>query len=600
MTAHDDGKMLDPNSTLSRSRWPLLASLLWGVVLSFLVCRTFFLLRHGQFFENHDSDGYGLRLIEFRDALWNGVLFPQWCVHFRGGLGAPFFNYYQPGFFYVASLAPSSLPVAQQIGCAVFFFSIVGYCGMLSLLHQRFSVAVGTLAGTFLLTAPYIHTELYIRGDFSEYAAMMLVPAVLAAILQFCEEPSRWVAIASAVFAAMVVMTHPAIGMVLFGMLAFLFLVATSSQTTWSWARRGFTLLAIATGLSAAYWLPVFLESRYSSVEKMWDGKIFDGYYQYSRHFLNLSWMFDRSVTQTPIPVKLGLWHTLIAGIGLVGVTISWKQWSATQRRVAALCAFLLGANLFLMTPQSAWLWKTLPLLRRIQFPWRLLSFVSLAMAGLAGMSLQGIKPDTRRYLGFTLLAGFLLWPTLTRSPPKVTRINEPRSAAEIADQFFAPDLADEWLPRDAKSLRIDPQTRRVISNPPVEVSNYRIQQTGLECRLKAREKSSVILPHYYFPVGFSASLNGESIPLMRNSSGLMKVEVPAGYSGNLRVEWHTTQSKQLGAMISFMAAAIGIGVLIFRDRSLHDQADLLNRGVARFPEGTRHRLSGSFLVDRT
>lgn len=562
MTAYVDDNVFEPESTSNRSRLPLLASLLWGVVLSFLVCRTFFLLRHGQFFENHDSDGYGLRLIEFRDALWNGVLFPQWCVHFRGGLGAPFFNFYQPGFFYVASLAPASLPVAQQIGCAVFFFSIVGYFGMVSLLHQRFSVAVGTLAGTFLLTAPYIHTELYIRGDFSEYAAMMLVPAVLASILRFCEEPSRWAAIASAVSAAMVVMTHPAIGMVLFGMLAFLFLLAAFSQTTWSWAKRGFTLLAIAAGLSAAYWLPVFLESRYSSVEKMWDGKIFDGYYQYSRHFLNLSWMFDRSVTQTPIPVKLGLWHTLITAIGLVGVTVYWKQWSVTQRRVAALCLFLLIANLFLMTPQSAWIWKTLPLLPRIQFPWRLLSFVSLGMAGLAGMSLQGIKPVARRGLGFSLLAVLLVWPALTRTPPKVTRINEPRSAAEIADQFFAPDLADEWLPRDAKSLRINPQTRRVISNPPVEVSDYQIQQTGLECMLKAQEKSSIVLPHYYFPVGFSATLNGEAIPLMRNSNGLMKVEVPAGYSGNLRVEWHTTRSKQLGVVISLLAAIIGAAAI--------------------------------------
>lgn len=567
MTTPVEGNVLNSQSASSQSRWPLHASLLWGVVLSFLVCRTFFQLRHGQFFENHDSDGYGLRLIEFRDALWNGVLFPQWCVHFRGGLGAPFFNFYQPGFFYVASLAPASLPVAQQIGCAVLFFSMVGYCGMLSLLQQRFSVAVGTLAGTFLLTAPYIHTELYIRGDFSEYAAMMLVPAVLSAILRFCESPSRWSAIASAVFAAMVVMTHPAIGMVLFGMLAFLFLLAACSRSTWSWARRGFTLLAVAAGLSAAYWLPVFLESRYSSVEKMWDGKIFDGYYQYSRHFLNLPWLFDRSVTQTPIPVKLGLWHTVITAIGLVGVFVRWRQWSTTQRRVAALCLFLLGANLFLMTPQSAWLWKTLPLLHRIQFPWRLLAFVSIAMSGLAGMSLQGINPFARRSVGLTLLASLLLWPALTRSPPKVTRNVEPRSAAEIAEHFFAPDLADEWLPRDAKSLRIDPQTRRVISHPPAEVSDYRIQQTGLECTLTTREKSSVILPHYYFPVGFSASLNGEAIPLMRNSNGLMQVEVPAGYSGKLRVEWYTTWSKQLGAVVSLLAAIIGISTLTSRDR---------------------------------
>ena len=557
---------------LVRSRWSLAesAAVIWGLVLSIAVCRTLLLAEHGQFFENHDGDGYGLRLIEFRDSLWNGALFPQWCFHFRGGLGAPFFNYYQPGFFYVASLAPASLPVAQQIGWATLAFSMAGYWGMLSLLSRRCSIAAGTLAGTFLLTAPYIHTELYIRGDFSEYAAMMLVPGVLAAMLQFCERPSRWTGFFGAMLLALVVLTHPAIGLVLSGLVTVVLIAVSLWDRDWIWARRGFTLLALGVGLSAVYWLPVFLESKYSSVEKMWDGKIFDGYYQYSRHFVKLSWLFDRAVTPTPIPVKLGLAHTLISALGLLLIVIRWSSLSATQRRAAGLCLFLLLASLFLMSPQSAGFWRALPLLGRIQFPWRLLSLVSIAMAGLSGMSISSIGNRGLRGIGLSLLCGWLLWPAMIQPRPRATRNQEPRFASEIANQFFAPDLADEWLPRDAKSLRINLQQRRVIANPPAEISDYQLRQGVLECTLNTQQSSSLLLPHYYFPVGFSATLNGQSHPLRRAANGLMRVEVPAGFSGQLRVEWHTTRAKQLGIAISLLTAIVGAGLLV-RHRHHHD-----------------------------
>ena len=158
--------------------------------------------------------------------------------------------------------------MAQQLGWAVWAFSIAGYLGMLTLIGNRFSVAAGTLAGTFLLTAPYIHSELYVRGDLSEYAAMMLVPGMLSAMLRFCEQPSRWTGLIGATLAAMVVMTHPAIGLVLFGLLPVLLAVASISSRNANWSIRGGTLLAFGAGLSAVYWFPVFRESRFSSVEK--------------------------------------------------------------------------------------------------------------------------------------------------------------------------------------------------------------------------------------------------------------------------------------------------------------------------------------------
>lgn len=541
------------------------ASVVWGGLLAAFVTRVFFSLRVGEFFENHDSHGYGLRLIEFRDCLWTGSLFPQWCSHFRGGLGAPFFNFYQPGFFYVASLTPASLPVGQQIGLAVFAFSLVGYLGMSVLIGKRFGSLAGTLAGTSFLTAPYIHTELYLRGDFSEYAAMMLVPGALSAFLEVIEHPSRRAAAVGAISLAAIVMTHPAIALALYGLLAIALLGVLVSTRSLRATIRGATLLGFGVGLSAVYWLPVFLESRYSSVERMWDGQIFEGYYHYSRHFLSLTWLIDQSVTKTPIPVKLGFFHTLMAGAGLAACVLSWKRFRLDQRHLAGLCVFILMASLFLMTRQSAWCWNHLPLLGRIQFPWRLLSLVSVSMASLSGVSVSSLPTSKFRPLAVIALAGLLLWPATNRANPKPIRYQEPRSAGEIAEQFFAPDLADEWLPRDARSFQISPEQRQPITQPPAVASDYQCQQGVLSCQLRANQKSAVILPHYFFPVGFTATLAGVPVEIGRTNLGLMRVEVPAGFVGTLRVTWSTTPAKRTGIIVSLIALGFGLGVLVRR-----------------------------------
>lgn len=566
----------EPTLTPRNSRWGLAASMLWGIVLSLAVCRMFFLLGHGQFFLNHDANGYGLRLIEFRDCVWNGVLFPQWCFHFRGGLGSPYFNYYQPGFFYAASLTPSGLPLAQQLGWTLAGYSLAGYCGMLALVGRRCSVVAGTLAGTFLLTAPYIHTELYMRGDFSEYAAMMLTPGFLAALLRYCERPTRWAGFFGATLAAMIVMTHPAIALVLYGLIAVILAGAALSRASLFWAIRGFTLLALGAGLSAVYWFPVFQESRYASVEKMWDGQILEGYYHYSRHFLQLSWLLNDSVeSPAAVPVKLGLCPTLVTVLGLLVVAKQWQKRELLQRHTAAVCLFLLCGSLYLMSSSSAWLWDSLPLLGRIQFPWRLMSLVSITMAGLAGLAMFAFEKRGQRACVLGLLCVLLVWPAMTRARPQETHFQEPRSAQELADQFFAPDFAGEWLPRGAKGLQIDPRTRQVLTNPPATVRDYQIRQGALECTLRTEQKTSVLLPHYDFPVGFSATLNGQTVPISRSPIGFMRIDVPANFQGVLRVVWQMTNAKRQGALISLLVALAGAGWLIAHRQQPHVASEL-------------------------
>lgn len=539
-------------------------SIVLGVALSVTVCRFVLPLGHGEFLENHDGNSYGMRLIEFRECFANGYWFPQWCGHFRGGLGAPFFCFYQPFFFYVASLTPPSWPVAQQLGGALLVFSLAGYVGMWCLVSPRLGAPAGILAGTFLLTAPYVHTELDIRGDLSEYAGMMLIPGLLAAFLRYCERPTRGSGIVGAAMAASIVMTHPGVALVTYGLLALAVIIEAGFLKSLQRVKRGALILAWGVGMSAHYWWPVFLESRYASVERMWNGQDFDGYYHFSRHFVSLMALFDRSVTQTPIPVKLGMWPSLIAGMGLVVALLKWTCWDDRQQHLIRLCIFLLGASLFLMSPQSVVIWEHLPLLSRIQFPWRLLTLVSVAMAGLVGVAVAGVSGRGWQWLSLLLLCGLLIWPERLRSRPSLLRYDEPRSAVELADQFVAPDLADEWLPRDAQRIQVSPKLRQPFATPPMSFGDYRLWCGGLECELKTSNRSTVVLPHYYFPVGFSATLAGQTIPLERTPRGLMRIVVPANSFGTLRVEWNTSPAKRVGIALTVLTSIVGV-VMVWR-----------------------------------
>ena len=100
--------------------------LVWGCALAFWMSYPFFVLGSDVIHDNHEEGTYVYRLIEFRDCLASGYWFPQWCTDFRGGLGSPYFSYYQPGFFYVAALGSLLVSPVRALGVAIWVFSLLG------------------------------------------------------------------------------------------------------------------------------------------------------------------------------------------------------------------------------------------------------------------------------------------------------------------------------------------------------------------------------------------------------------------------------------------------------------------------------------------
>ncbi len=547
---------------VSRS-WTAL-SVLWGVALALLLCRHFFLLPPGMFFKNHDENTYLVRLIEFRDCLANGYLSPQWCTNFRSGLGSPYFGYYQPGVFYAASLLPSSLGPVRQFGCVTVAFAVLGYVSMWGLVRRYFDGACAVLAGTLLLTSCYSGTDLYIRGDFSEFAATMLLASLLYFLDWSLAERKRRAIIGVAACGAGLVVMHPCVALAGYGVSVAFVAFASFWNRRWREGVRAGLGLAAGVGMASFYWMPVLLEWDYISAEGA-----FSGFFHYSNHFLSLNDIFGFDVTPTVIPVKVGLLASCILAGAAAACAIAWRRLVPQQRRIALAALLTALGCLFLMNRSSAPVWETLTLLQRLQFPWRLFSVLGVATA-IAGGLVAAALPSKLKFLMVTVVTVMATGLMVANTRVTLLPARVPQAAAQIRDSYFAPDISnDEWLPKGAKAGEVAPEQHQAVAGPNANVRNFRMSQGLLECQVRAEADSYVIVPHYFFPVGWSARVDDQPVTLRANHVGLMRVDLPAGTQGALQLRFTMTPMRRLGWAITLVFGLCGLVIVWLAKRDI-------------------------------
>ena len=534
----------------------LAAALAWGFVLSLWLSRVFFLHPPEWVPLTHEGNSYAGRLLEFRDLLAAGYPSPQWATHFRQGLGSPFFSYYQPGLFYLASLVPGSPAPVRALGAAVVLLAWLGYSATLLLVRRWFGALSGVLAASLLLLSVYACTEIYVRGDLSEFAGMMLLPVGLWALASWLEEGrlSRLVLLSAA--AATLPVTHPAMGLLgyaLLGMLAVALLPTPRRHR----AAQALLALVFGVGLAAFYWMPLLLEWELVAAERA-----FVGFYEYAGHFVRPAELLGRYTRDTAVPFSLGpILPALVATNALV-LLMRRRELSHVQAAAAALGFAALAVTGFLMTQASALLWAKLPLLALIQFPWRLLALVTVLAASLAGAMLPWRREGLRCVALACLVGAALLssrdWSAYAPDP----ELRNPRDAAELESVDFSPDAMGEWMPRDASKVPDQRLATLPTASSGASVEGFERSQGHLRAHVKAERSGSVVLPHYAFPVGWTATLAGAPVEIGTSPRGLMRFELPAGSDAELEVSFSMTPMRKAGIWISGLTL-VGGGLLL-------------------------------------
>ena len=520
----------------------------------------------------HDHSRY-LRLIElFGKAFSNGFLYPRWMAELYGGYGYPTFVFYQPAFFFISlpfNLAFSSPFLAIKFSTVLLLFT--GTCGIyrtarLFLSDSWLAVAVAA----FYLLTPYIYVNIFVRGDFSELCAMMVIPWITFHFLSLTNARQRApdstpITLGLALTIAGLIYSHLLITIIFFPFLFLLTLIFLlfyiPSGKKLSFFFNMILAILLALALSSPYWY--FCISLHNNIQF---SRAVTGYFSSTRHLIYLYqyfsnfWGFGGSVAgpHDGMSFQLGAMHFLTAGLGcLLG---------RKDRRIVLFFATYILLLLIMGPLWPLWL-KIYPPASIIQFPWRGLTITATFQIICTLGCFLWLQKQTPR-LKWLTVTGWLLLAVIIHFHQFTGQYNGShyqynKTTADPVKAGFSTSILGEFLPTTA-ARNIPPRNNDPILRSyqgatliPLPESN----DHNIHYKIISPGPDVILIEQLYFP-GWKVILNGEPLSpnLLEKSidpQGRILLRINAAGEHDLRAFYAGPPNKQAVFFWALTASAL-------------------------------------------
>lgn len=536
-------------------------------------------LLSGRVLGGHDVATYLMYAPEVAGLLREGVFLPAWASDLNAGFGGPGLLFYPPLVNLPhALLLLAGIPPAVGVGLVAVALLAASGLAVLAWLRSC-GLASGALAGALVYVAsPYRLVDLYERTALSEHLSFLFPPLALWALASSRPAPpTRRAALVALAVAGLLLSNLPA---------AVLFGTALAASVLHP-AVAGRRLAAVAgaslgAGLAAFALVPAALSGRWCAVELFYSSA--SPAFRPSQHVLfgpaELNPEFGRRVS----------WALLaLAALLLVAFLAGRLRGPADPRRglwgAIALAAFLA------VLPPAGSLWDALPLLSKLQFPWRLATVLTLALAPLVALA------PRRAAIAVVAAAAALSVPWYGRlaAPLAAVPLEKPASSAAAFPDPLAvhdaaglsahpwmrnPDLLDVWfVPRsvpppfwrallDGRARSMFPETGAAPVASRSGPLAWRLTTLGrLSGSVVVEAPGGPLLLHQlYFP-GFRTFVDGVGRPTRPDpATGILSVEVPAGRH---EVSWTWEPFAPLPSARAVSAASAALLAALFAVPSL-------------------------------
>lgn len=558
--------------------------------------------------EGTDAELHIFRLHELSYLVRGGEFYPRWAPNFYHGYGYPIFNYYAPLTYYLA-LPLELLPQIDAVlasKAVLVAGMLLGGLGLYGYVRDLWGRRAGYVAAALYVYSPYLlYIDPHIRGALPEAFSFGVFPLALWALDRLRRRPTAGSWLASGLLTAAVILSHNLMGLFFFGLLLSWCAwqaglvwwekrrmagnVAGAELLTWSSVGRPVIALILGLGLSAFFWLPVFLERDAVTLNTLVGA---GGNYDFRTHFLSLgellafSTLPDWGATQSPFRFNLGVAQWVGGLLGMVMLLLG------RVRRRGQLGFFAVASIVvvLLMTSASLPIWEAIPFFPYFQFPWRLLGAAAamLAILGAAGVEaltrngrVSENEPDLAsrsstkdRRMGWVyaiaVAAPLLLALPLSQPAPWAPfgEVNTLRmSLIENSGRWLGTTSTADYVPATVITL---PERRSSVVEPisdglPPDRVNREAMPEGAEVGTEVisplRTRYHVTSPKQFrlrlyqfdFP-GWQVTVDGEpAITELAEPEGFIVVLVPQG-DHVVEVKFVSTPPRTAGWIISVMA----------------------------------------------
>jgi len=522
-----------------------------------------------------DGTVHLLRLGVLDYHIRQGVLYPRWSPELMLGYGYPVFSFYAPGAYYLVE-------GLRLLGFSLYTAFILVFCGLILVAgFGMFLLACdlfGTdhkwsalIAATAYMFAPYLLSNVYIRGGIAETGAQAILPWVLWSMRRLIDaaqtpvlgQPTmRQPAVylwAVAFSLGSLAITHT-LALLLVPPLLIGYIVVRWWQTGPTLRSLGWVggALLLAMGISAFFWLPLLGERSYLAATG----------YQIAKtiwlptsgwtwgNFLDTGWTYTYTFIRPP---RLGWLQLVLAGAG----------WLAARRRDAEWL-FFLGVALSSGLAIGVWtlpLWLSNDTLAAVQFPWRLLILLSLPLALFAGgIPLRLRAGWWQTGVGLLLLAIILLGQQPYTNWMEVfsadgTAVDLPLIAQLEAKEGVvtggeSSSLVQEFRSRwAAQTLMLAPSSAPTTQK--IDLTIHKANAYALDLTVTSAISQPLRFQSFYFP-GWQAHLDEQTALTLYPSTnlGLLTVDLPPG-NHHLQLSWAGTTIQRWAGMISLLTLAL-------------------------------------------
>jgi len=463
----------------------------WGImivlVLSFWAVRPLF---HSGFFPVHD-DTQVARVQQMTQALADGQFPVRWVADLGYGFGYPIFNFYAPLAYYVGTLftflgftalAATKIMIALGIVLAGIF--------MYFLAREFWGQTGGVIAGLFYVYAPYHAVDIYVRGTVGELWAMAFLPLVFFGLWRIFQKEKTGVIIGGLGFAAVILSHNLTALMVLPFILPFMI----------RYPRFAF----LALGLSAFYWLPALAEMNLTKVlGQIGGGADFRDHFVYWDQLWASPWGFGGSA-----PGRLDGMSFMVGKLHFLVIFIS--LFLVTRKKLLIFPLIAFGLAVFLTTQSSELIWKAIPPLAFVQYPWRFLVLAVFAASFAAGGIATAFKKFTLPVSG-VLLFTLLILNTKYFQPQSFNGLTSAEYTAEEKIKWETSRISDEYLPKDfpTPTSRDDVAWEKLaILSGQASLNHLNLRSHQYNFDLSAQTPTEVLINVAYFP-GWKVWVNG-------------------------------------------------------------------------------------------
>lgn len=451
---------------------------------------------------------------------------------------------------------------------------VVTYYVFKKLVHHDKLAVVGS--GIYVLGA-YRIINIYRRAALGEYTAMIFFPLVIYGfykVLSFEEEykPKLKDYVSIIIGLSGVILSHVLSCEMVAGFILIICLVFIKKvfrkNTFWTLAKA-----AIATVILNLWTLIPFLQSM-----KMDLRVVKSGVNQIQQVGLSIADIFSvfyvghASMERKVKVISIGI--VLVIGMAAyVYYRIKYEKQDGKLARLGETTA-LLGIFAILLSTRyipwdsiQAYSWKVAKVVCTIQFPWRFLviATVMFTFATVIGLAMLVEKKE------YAVVNGVIgLIATLAIITTGYFYLDNRLQSATFVKNTFEDVGTDnigrrEYLPveTDKKLLYV----QKVKAGKDVSYTEYRQHKgiTNISCTNKSDKQSSITIPLLKYDHYRAVDLDTrEELKISKGENGLVKIELPKKYSGNIEVRYVSPVLWKIAILISTIAWA-GVIVLLWR-----------------------------------